>query len=265
MITRFTYEQPETMQELLKLLNEHGPAAKILAGGTDLAVGLRSGKNLPQVVIDLKRVEAIRADIFEQDGFLRIGARTVMTDIIADERVRRFFPALAESAAVVGSVQIRNRATLAGNICNASPAADTAPALLVYGAVAGIIGINGSRRVPLTEFFTGPGRTVLEQNDVVEFIDLPIPASKCGSAFGRITRRRGVDLATINLCCLVTSSGETLFAYGAVGPKPFLARGDAQASPRSDLRGSSDYRLAMLRVVSRRTLDIAIRRLGEST
>jgi carbon-monoxide dehydrogenase medium subunit len=271
------------MEELLSLLNQHGPAAKLLAGGTDLIVRLRSGDVLPRIVVDLKRVKTLRPDIIETDSCLRVGARTVMTDLIEDQRVRRHFPALVEAANVVGSVQIRNRATLAGNICNASPAADTAPALLVYDAIANITGLNGARRVPLRAFFTGPGRTVLERAEVIESIDLPLPAGPRGAAFGRVTRRRGVDLATINLCCLVKPSGETRFAYGAVGPRPFLVQDDsgvlanpnsspaerdsrlkeliAQATPISDLRGGREYRLAMLLVTSRRSLTTAIERI----
>jgi xanthine dehydrogenase iron-sulfur cluster and FAD-binding subunit A len=272
------------MEELLSLLEKHGPAAKLLAGGTDLLVRLRWGHAAPEIVIDLKRVPELRADIAEIAGGLRVGARTVMTDLIGDARVRRHFPALVEAAGVVGSVQIRNRATLAGNICNASPAADTAPALLVYDAVANVRGLGGKRRVPLGEFFTGPGRTVLERGEVIESIDLPVPEGPRGAAFGRVTRRRGVDLATINLCCLVKPSGETRFAYGAVGPRPFLvedtsgmladpttgaAQRDARlreliahASPISDLRGGRDYRMAMLLVMSRRTLAVALERLS---
>jgi len=178
------------MEELLSLLNEHGPAAKLLAGGTDLMVRLRSGHILPRIVIDLKRVKALRPDIVETGSrgrpCLRVGARTVMTDLIQDERVRRHFPALVEAAGVVGSVQIRNRATLAGNICNASPAADTAPALLVYDAVVNMTGLDGARSVPLRQFFTGPRRTVLERAEVVESIDLPLPAGLRGAAFGRM-------------------------------------------------------------------------------
>ena len=287
-VRSFAYASPTTLAELLRLLNEHGPEARLLAGGTDLMVRLRSGRALPRIVVDLKRVEALRPDIVETGSCLRVGARTVMTDLIADERMQRHFPALVESAGVVGSVQIRNRATLAGNIGNASPAADTAPALLVYDAVANLTGLNGTRQVPLRDFFTGPGRTVLGRAEVIESIDLPLPAGPRGAAFGRITRRRGVDLATINLCCLVNRclvnpGGEARFAYGAVGPRPFLVEDTsglladphispaerdsrlldliAQASPISDLRGGSDYRLAMLLVMSRRTLAAALARL----
>jgi CO/xanthine dehydrogenase FAD-binding subunit len=131
----FAYARPSSLQEVLTLLAEHGPRAGLLAGGTDLLVRLRSGRGLPDIVIDLKHVDGLRSDVIETGGCLRVGARAVMTDLIADDRVQRFFPALVEAASVVGSIQIRNRATLAGNICNASPAADTAPPLLTYEAV----------------------------------------------------------------------------------------------------------------------------------
>jgi CO/xanthine dehydrogenase FAD-binding subunit len=265
------------------VLHEHGPEARLLAGGTDLLVRLRTGYIRPAFVVDLKRVRALRADISEVDGNLRVGARVVMTDLIADPRVRRHYPALVEAASVVGSVQIRNRATLAGNICNASPAADTAPALLVYGSIVNVAGHRGSRSVPLTEFFKGPGKTVLDRGELVESIDLPIPDEPAGGAFGRVTRRKGVDLATINLCAVVTSSGKARFAYGAVGPKPFLVTDDtgaladadvaeprraaaferlvSHASPISDVRGSHEYRSAMLDVMSRRSWSVAVNRL----
>ena len=130
----FAYERPTDLADAVALLAEHGPEARPLAGGTDLIIRLRDGSIRPRIVVDLKGIAELDGEIREGDGQLTIGARTVMTDIAADPRIRRDHEALAEAAAVVGAVQIRNRATLAGNICNASPAADTAPALLVYGA-----------------------------------------------------------------------------------------------------------------------------------
>ncbi len=258
----FQYVRPTALDDVFGLLAAHGPKARILAGGTDVVVRLRMGHMRPSVVIDLKDVAALPRGITQVDSHLRVGARAVMTDLLADARVARSFPALAEAAAVVGSIQIRNRATVAGNICNASPAADTAPALLAYGAVVNLVSAAGARRVPLTGFFTGPGKTVLREGEIVESIDLPLPATPSGAAFGRITRRYGVDLATINLCCRVDANGETRFAYGAVGPKPFLvvdatgvladpgapaaAKSSvlreliANASPISDVRGGRD-------------------------
>jgi len=288
----FCYARPNDLSEALSLLVEHGPDARVLAGGTDVLVRLRLGHMKPRIVVDVKHIGELRADIVETEGCLRIGARAVMTDIIADHRIRRRFPALVEAAAVVGSVQIRNRATLAGNISNASPAADTAPVLLAYGATVNVIASSGPRLVPVHEFFIGPGRTVLGPGELVESIDLPIASYKTGAAFGRVTRRRGVDLATINVCCLVTESRRVRFAFGAVGPRPFvveddlsavaLAEGDigaltggssrasqeaaldrvlAQSTPISDVRASRDYRVAMLSVMSRRALDAATDRL----
>ena len=288
----FRYARPNELTDALSLLAEHGSDARVLAGGTDVLVRLRLGHLRPGIVVDVKHIGELRADIVETEGRLRIGARAVMTDIIADLRIRRYFPALVEAAAVVGSVQIRNRATLAGNICNASPAADTAPVLLAHGATVNLIASSGPRHVPLHEFFVGPGRTVLGPSELVESIDLPLASGKTGAAFGRVPRRRGVDLATINLCCLVTESGRVRFGFGAVGPRPFVVEDDlsavasaeadtgapaggsgrasqdaaldrllAHATPISDVRANRDYRVAMLSVMIRRTLDAATGRL----
>ena len=279
----FSYLRPRSIDEVVSVLAEHGPNARLLAGGTDLLVRLRSGHTRPAVVVDLKRVAGLTSDVTEADGALRIGARAVMTDLIADERIRRDYPALVEAASVVGSVQIRNRATLAGNICNASPAADTAPALLAYGATVNLVGPSGKRHIALEEFFTGPGRTVLERGELVESVDLRKHGGPTGGAFGRVTRRWGVDLATINMAIVVTDEGEVRCAFGAVAPRPILVvetrgalatrSGDLAArrvawrrlltstSPITDVRGGRDYRQAMLEVVSERTWSVAMDRL----
>jgi len=282
----FAYERPETLAEAVALLRAHGPDARLLAGGTDLVIRLRDGSLRPAVVVDLKRVAELDPAIREVGGSLVIGATTVMTDIAADERVRRHFVALAEAAAVVGSVQIRNRATLAGNICNASPAADTAPPLLVYGAVVVAIGADGPRRIPIDELFVRSGVTTLLPGEIVTAIELPLPVRPMGAVHVRRTRRRGHDLASVTLCCGVDSSGVTRLAYGSVGPRPVLTVDEsgvladpaaseeaksavferifagASPSPRS-MRASPEYRLAMLRVLGRRALQTAIERLGE--
>jgi carbon-monoxide dehydrogenase medium subunit len=174
-VNRFDYARPETVAEAVMLLEEYGSDARLLAGGTDLVIELRNHWVEPKVVIDLKRIPALAPAITERDGYLSISATTVMTDIAEYPHVQGYFPALVESAVVVGSVQIRARATLAGNICNGSPAADTAPPLLVYDAVVAVAGPQGTRRVPIDEFIVGPGKTALEGGELVTAIELPIP------------------------------------------------------------------------------------------
>lgn len=281
----FTLARPETLQELSALLEEHGDAAAILAGGTDLLVQLRSGKVVPRVVIDLKRIDALSSRVVEGDSSLTIGCLAVLSDIVSDGRVRHHFPVLVEAASTVGSVQIRNRATLAGNICNASPAADTAGALLIHEAVVELLGGGGTRNIPIGEFFVAPGKTALGKGEIVSAVRLPKPTEAYGSAFSRLTRRRGVDLATINVACMVTESGRVRFGFGAVGPTPIVVEDESgrladpdlaaterdeliarlveRTSPISDVRAARDYREAMLPVYSRRTLEVAIRRLSD--
>jgi carbon-monoxide dehydrogenase medium subunit len=281
----FAYERPATLAEALALLQEHGPGARLLAGGTDLIIRLRDGSARPSVVVDVKRIAELGPGIREDAGRLVIGARTVMTDIAADPRVRRHFTALAEAAAVVGSVQIRNRATLAGNICNASPAADTAPPLLVYDATVVAAGPGGERRIPVDAFFVRSGVTTLEPGEIVTAIEIPLPGGPLGAAHQRRTRRRGHDLASVTLSVAIDRAGTTRLAYGSVGPRPVLfvdgsgvladataaaeakarvfeqAFAEASPSPRS-MRAGPEYRLAMLRVLGARAVATAIDRLG---
>lgn len=281
----FAYERPATLAEAVALLDAHGPDARLLAGGTDLIIGLRNGSARPRVVIDVKRIAELCPEIREDGDVVRIGATTVMTDIAANGLVKRHFCALAEAAAVVGSVQIRNRATLGGNICNASPAADTAPPLLVYGAVVVAEGPRGPRRIPLSEFFVRSGVTTLERNELVVAIELPVPAGRMGAVHMRRTRRRGHDLASVTLSCGVDEAGVTRLAYGSVGPRPVLVTDEtgvladpsapddakapifermfADASPsKRSMRASPEYRLAMLRVLGSRAVRTAIERLA---
>jgi carbon-monoxide dehydrogenase medium subunit len=195
-----------------------------------------------------------------------------MTDVLRNEFVRRRFPALADAASIIGSVQIRNRATLVGNQCNASPAADTAPTLLVFGAVLVIAGLAGERRVALNDFFISSGLTALQPGELVTAIEVPIPSERAGSAFARRTRRRGHDLASVTMAVSVSESGATTMSFGSVGPRPvlFTSQGGeppldewfavARPSPTS-MRATPEYRHAMLRVLAARALASARQRL----
>lgn len=181
------------------------------------------------------------------------------------------------SANVVGSVAIRNRATLVGNICNASPACDTAPALLIYGAQVTIRGADGERKIPIGAFFTGPGLTQCAPGEIVTLIEIPRPSEGYRSAFQRLTRRRGVDLATVNVAAGVASDGAVSVGLGAVAPTPVFAEAPAGvdltdagalralaeeltrvASPISDVRATEAYRTEMVTVLTMRAIQSAI-------
>ena len=281
----FGYARPTSLADALAMLATE-PDARPLMGGTDLLVAVRKGSSRPPLVVDLKGVPELAASIEERGGSLRITAATVLSRVAADERVRALFPALVEAADVVGSIQIRNRATLAGNLCNASPAADTATPLIAYGATLELTGIGGVRHLPVADFLIGPGQTALEPGELVSAVEVPVPAGPAGSAFARMTRRRGVDLATVNLACAIGADGVTRFGLGAVGPRPFaaidstglLAADDADpttvdealrqltapAAPISNVRASREYREAMLLVLARRAAAEARRRRREA-
>jgi carbon-monoxide dehydrogenase medium subunit len=281
----FAYERPTTLADAIALLDVHGPDARLLAGGTDLIIRLRDGSAQPKVVIDVKRIAELSSAIREQDGIVTIGATAVVADIAASALVKHHFEALAEAAAVVGSVQIRNRATIAGNICNASPAADTAPSLMVYGAVIVATGSHGTRRIPIDDFFVRSGVTTLARGELVIAVELPIPTCRTVAVHMRRTRRRGHDLASVTLCCAMDETGTTRLAYGSVGPRPVLVTDDtgvlaagnapaeakaaifermfADASPsRRSMRAGPEYRQAMLRMLGSRAVQGLVERLA---
>jgi CO/xanthine dehydrogenase FAD-binding subunit len=281
----FAYERPARLGDALALLVDGGSDARLLAGGTDLIIRIRDGSIRPKTVVDVKGIAELERSIGVEDGWLRIGARTTMTDLLRDDRIRRDFAALAEAAAYVGSAQIRNRATLAGNICNASPAADTAPALLVYGARVVAVGQGGRRTVPLDDFFVRSGVTTLADGELVEAIELPLPSGPRGSVHARRTRRRGHDLASVTMACSIGADGVTWLSYGSVGPRPVVVADETGvlADPRASddakrdrldtllagatpsptsMRASPEYRLAMLRVLGLRAVATATERLG---
>lgn len=280
----FRYERPRTLSAAIDLLVAGAGAAAPLAGGTDLIIGLRDGSVRPEVVVDVKGIAELDGDIRVVGDLLVIGGRAVMEDIATHPVVRRDFTALAEGAAVVGSVQIRNRATLPGNICNASPAADTVPALMVYDAQVVLVGPAGERRMSVDAFLVGPGVTALAPGELVTAVELPLPVARRGSVQLRRTRRRGHDLASVTLACAVLEGGRVRLAYGSLGPRPVLVSDDsgvladphssqnernailerllvdARPSPRS-MRASPEYRLAMLRVLAWQALEAAAGRL----
>lgn len=282
----FSYERPASLDEALQVLAASGSDAEILAGGTDLVIAMRDRYRQPKVVVDLKRIAELYPSLVWNHGTVTLSAAATMREVAGDDGINQRFPALVEAALVVGSVQIRNRATVLGNICNGSPAADTAPPLLAYGAVVVIAGPDGARRVAIDDFIIGPGKVDLAEGELAIALELAVPSRPVGAAYERMTRRKGTDLASVTLCATVDDAGVTQIAFGSVGPRAWLktdASGvladpdasreakaavleeifaDASPSVRS-LRASPDYRRAMLRVLGARAVGRAIDRLHE--
>lgn len=270
------YRRPDTLDEALALLERAGDNGRVLVGGTDLLVHVRRQPLSPLVLVDVKAARDLPPAIEEDSDVVRIGPTATMSALVATGRIRQWFPALVAAANVVGSIAIRNRATLVGNICNASPACDTAPALLIYDASITIRSSAGERQVAIENFFLGPGTTACGPGEVVTAIEIPRPAVGHCSAFQRLTRRRGVDLATVSAAAGLSADGLITIALGSVAPTPVMAVASSPtdvsdplairqvaeqlteiASPISDVRASEEYRRAMATVLTERAIHAA--------
>jgi carbon-monoxide dehydrogenase medium subunit len=286
-VRRFELALPRSVDEALRVLSERGSEAKLLAGGTDLLPQLKNGLLKPAWVVDLSGVERVRT-LRSDSGGLRVGAAVSARTLERDATTQKTYTSLAESGALVGSVQIRNLATLGGNLCNAAPSADLAPPLLALDAEAVIAGPRGERRVPITDFFSGVRRTVLSPDEILLEIVIPAPAPRSGGHYLRHTPRRELDIAVVGVASQLTLSNgvcsKARIALAAVAPVPLRAREAEQllegkpvtpegieraaemavgaARPISDQRGSADYRLHLVRVLTRRTLRTALARAG---
>jgi CO/xanthine dehydrogenase FAD-binding subunit len=195
-----------------------------MAGGTDVIARIRAGKT-PEAVIDIKELPELRGISFDQSRGVWIGALTTMRELYQNEGLRRYFPALVEAARMMGCYEIQGRATIGGNIVNASPVAETAPPLLIYEAEIVILSAEGERSMPLRNFWLGPGKTVLGRCEIVIGFKLPFPPAESHSIYRRLARIRGMDLATIGMGLLVGSGGQpdrplVRVAVGAMAPTP---------------------------------------------
>ena len=285
----FQYSSPATRKEALALLEEGQGKAYPLAGGTDLLVQMKRGRTHPAHLVDLKRIPGLRDIHPEESSVMRIGALAPLSQLEKSLRDSPTHGLLAEGAASIGSVQIRNQGTVGGNLCNASPSADMAPPLLVLDARAVLESIRGKRVVPLRDFFLDPGKTALVTGEILTEIQVPFPPARAGMAYLKLGRRRGMDLAIVGVACLLDVDPESRcrgarIALGAVAPTPIRAsraetalvgekmsdRLFAEVSrmaaeegrPISDLRASAEYRREMIRVLTRRCLDLSWERSG---
>ena len=287
---RFELVLPGSLDDCVKALARHGSEAKLLAGGTDLLPQMKNALLKPAVVIDLSGVSRLRAIEPANGPGLRIGAAVTARTLELDRAVRARFLSLAESGALVGSVQVRNLATLGGNLCNAAPSADMAPPLLALDAEAVITGPKGERRLPIAAFFTGVRRTVLAPDELLVELALPAPAAHSGGNYLRHTPRRELDIAVVGVASQLTLANgvctKARIALAAVAPVPLRATAAEQAlegqavtperiaraadlaveaaSPISDQRGSADFRRHLVRVLTRRTLTTALARASAS-
>lgn len=277
---RFEYSQPATLDEAAALLRRSGQGARLLAGGTDLLVEIKEQIRHPGHVIDVKRIPGLSHLRFDPADGLRCGALVTVREIETSPVVQDKYRALHAAARELGSIQVRNRATLVGNVCRASPSADTLPPLIADGASLSMHGPAGTREVKMETFFTGPGRTLLEGDEIVTEIRIPPPAPLTGKAYIKHGRRRAMELATVGVAVSLTRQDDVVqevrIVLGAVAPTPIRARhaeallrgqrfGERlveaaamaamnESRPISDVRASADYRRQMVAVLTRRAL-----------
>ena len=279
------YLEPETLEEALRLLSKHKGAARVLvSGGTDLLVPLKKGKVLPRYVINMQGIPDLNLISYDDSQGLRIGALATIDAVATSPIIRRNFSLLAQAAAALGTPQIRNRATIGGNLCNASPSAEMAPALLVLETRLKMRGADGERIVPLEEFFVGPGKTVLKSDEILTEIQVPDLPPQSAGVYLRQTVRKALDLAIVGVAVLITLQGDTIqdarIALGAVAPVPMRARkaeavlrskrlndalldeaglvASGEASPITDIRSSAEYRRKMIQVLVARAIKQAV-------
>ena len=276
---RFEYFEPRTLAEAASLLARYGGRAQPLAGGTDLLVELREQLRRADCVVNIKKIPGIGALSFDPQAGLRIGALVTAREVEVSPLVLEKYFSLTQAVRELGSIQVRNRATIVGNVCRASPSADTLPPLIADGAMVSIHGGQGKRSLLLEDFFTGPGKTVLEPDELLTEIVVPAPAPRSGKVYIKHGRRKAMELATVGVAVTLTES-DVRIVLAAVAPTPIrakkaeaLLRGRnidsalieraAQAAveesrPISNVRASAEYRREMVRVLTRRALTQAM-------
>ncbi|MCB0072935.1 MAG: xanthine dehydrogenase family protein subunit M [Caldilineaceae bacterium] len=284
----FDYARVKSVDEAVALLAEKNGSARVLSGGTDLLVALREGRLSTELVVDVKQVPELAEMTYDPSGGLVLGAAVSCQRMYDDETVAAAYPGLMDSAHLIGGVQIQGRASLGGNLCNASPAADGIPALIAHAAVCTVAGPNGRRDVAVEDFCVAPGRTVLEPGEFLVNMRMPAPKPGFGAAYLRFIPRNEMDIAVVGVGASVQLSADgTTFesariALAAVAPRPLFVpeageslagkpvdeEGMAQAAelaqlaatPITDMRGTAEFRKHIVGVLTRRTLAKAVER-----
>lgn len=288
---KFKYYAPETVEEASRVLLDAGKGAFLLAGGTDLVVKINHEMIHPKAVISLNAIKELDFIKFERNKGLTIGAGARLADVEAHPDIRSRYPAVAYAASVTANTQIRNMGTVAGNLCNAAPSAENAPTLIAMNAEVALYGKDGERRLPLEDFFKGPGLTALEPGEIMTSVFVPVPPPRSGASYQHISARGKVDISAVCVGAMVSLDkdrcDEVRIALGAVAPVPMRAvkaervlkgktptedltekaaeQAMKEAMPISDLRAGADYRKAMVRVLTRRALNEALKPARKKT
>jgi carbon-monoxide dehydrogenase medium subunit len=278
----FDYLKPASLAEASKFLTEHPGEAYPFMGGTDIFIRMRDGFIHPHTLVDVKDLPAMRDVRYDEGAGLTIGAAVTMNELTRHPDVRAYYPLLAEAADSVASYQLRNRATLGGNLCNASPAADTGPAVQVLAGRLALYGPNGEREVAATEFFLGPGRTTMQPGEIMTAIRFPLPPPGCAGRYLKLGRNKAGDLAIAGVAVLGFPDGdapsgyrfrialasvapvilraeeaEAVLAQNSLGEETFARAAEKAmqaATPIDDVRASATYRSAMVRNLTLRGL-----------
>lgn len=285
---RFELLQPRELQQALELKKTYGEKAKVLAGGTDLLVLLKDQKLKAEKVLSLGGIRNLNFIRLEEGRGVTLGALATHGAVAASPIIQDKFPDLAEACAQVGAVQIQNLGTVCGNLCNASPAADAAPPLLLLDAILTLASTRGERSVSIHDFFLGPRRTVLQGDEILKEIFIPQPAGRRGATYIKLGQRKAMEIAIVGVGVAVYLNGsdrnvtECRIAMASVAPTPLRARkgeeilkgqeisdhlieeaaevAAEEASPISDVRAGRQYRLDMIRVLCRQATRAALAR-----
>jgi len=286
----FDYIAPKNVDEVILLLASQNGNAKVLCGGTDLIVQLREGRRTTGLVVDVKNIPDLTQVTYDGETGLRIGAAAACHQICSDPFVQKYYQGLIDGIHLIGGVQIQNRASVGGNLCNASPAADSIPALIVHNAICHITGQGSSRTLPVEEFCIAPGQNALKAGELLTHIQIPAPQKNFGASYLRFIPRNEMDIAVVGAgaSAILDEDRKRFVAVriglGAVAPTPLLATesgaflsgkdltranikeaariAQSIAKPITDLRGTAEHRKHLCAVLVERALDIAIERAG---
>ena len=288
-LPKFEYFAPKRLEAALSLLSEQGEGAHVMAGGTDVMVKMNHGRLKPKAIITLHGIEGLNEIHFDAKDGLTIGATARLAEVASHPDILNHYPALSSASLTMANVEVRNMGTVAGNLCNAAPSADSAPPLITMSAEVTLASRGGERRLPLNQFFRGPGLTAMEHGEIMTSIHVPAPPPKSGASYKRISCRCGVDIAAVGVGVMAVFNGKTCkeagIVLGAVAPVPLRAvkteglmqgqewtqelieKGGEQAAeeakPISDVRTSAEWRKRMVAVLTRRALEEAHERANK--